>query len=82
MDIQQIRDFAQSLDSTDRALFAHKLRKLASELDGVGTRESRGKAQKAISKARETIEALKQSSQQQREVINRLANLHGILDDE
>jgi hypothetical protein len=83
MDIQQIRDFAQSLDSTDRALFAHELRKLAGEIDGVGSKgQVRGKTQEAINKARETIETLKQSSRQQREVINRLANLHGMLDDE
>lgn len=76
MDIQQIRDFAKTLDSTDRALFAHELRKLAGELDGAG-----GKG-KAGGKTQEAIEALKDSAQKQREVIQRLANLHGILDDE
>lgn len=75
MDIQQIRDFATTLDSVDRALFAHELRKLAGELDG----SSKGKAS---GKTQEAIDALKESAQKQREVIQRLANLHGMLDDE
>lgn len=76
MDIQQIRDFAKTLDSVDRALFAHELRKLACEIDGVGDKgKARGKTQEAV-------EALKESAQKQREVIQRLANLHGMLDDE
>jgi hypothetical protein len=76
MDIQQIRDYAQSLDSADRALFAHELRKLAGEIDGVG---SKGKAR---GKTQEAIESLQMASNCQRAVLKKLKDMRALLDDE
>lgn len=72
--LEEIKNYAAGLDTTDRLLFAQKLRKLAAELEG--TPQGVGMA----ARARATASELRAARDNQAQVVGKLGRMKTALD--